>query len=752
MRWSFPPIETISPYLMGNMEFDLRDPQIREQVRNLIFYDDEFLFRTLLGLDDSLFSYDIHSSWLRLAEESRKTMLLAPRDSLKCLHPLTLVPSKFGSHYLKNLPEQFQISSVFNSQESNVNVKGTSNTNFIIRVVADEPFNFWVYASKEHEFFCFDMTLSEFVVVKAEDLNISKHFPLISKPPNFKPFIKATDSVLNLIASSTLNEFNDKGEVDSRIFNLSTESFVKLLPKLKFELIKDVDPFTLNTIQVLKFYHGLIKGFPNILPAIKEKLMFKDKRSLSAGEIAFLLDADTDFKPTPLQTSEGTYFTKLKSVDHISIKPEKLQFIDINTTNKHYIANGFVTHNSTVRTVGGILRRALKDPEKRYAIISATGKLASGYVRKIKRICEFNPIIRYCFNDVISPADIVKWSGEALEFKRKSIFPEPTIWSLGVGTDFTGFHFDVAYFEDLVTIKHRQSVALRKSTWDWFKLTAIPALDRKKGEGHITGTRYHWDDMYTKITEIAETSGDWKILRQPACDEDLLTQDIYKSFWPERFPEDELRAIREDYGEETFQLQYQVAGGLVLGQKEYVQKLRDSIIPIESAAKTVDHVLGVDLASKGLADSRVPKHRKSNFSTTVIGRHEETGKFVVCSVKSIKRPSLNDQREYVYSEYTTYNCLIAGIEFNAYQNVFKEYLEEGSTPIGIKPIKSFNSKDARHDFIIDLIKSEGLFFLEGMCQPLIDELFTYPENTADSIDSCFFALKVSMRDMNLRFV
>ena len=56
----------------------------------------------------------------------------------------------------------------------------------------------------------------------------------------------------------------------------------------------------------------------------------------------------------------------------------------------------------------------------------------------------------------------------------------------------------------------------------------------------------------------------------------------------------------------------------------------------------------------------------------------------------------------------------AGIEFNAYQNVFKEYLEESSTPIGIKPIKSFNSKDARHDYIINLVKSGGLFFLEGM--------------------------------------
>ena len=752
MRWSFPAIETISPYLMGNMDFDLRDAQVREQVRNLVFYDDEFLFRTLLGLDDSLFSYDIHSSWIQLAEQSPKTMLLAPRDSLKCLHPLTLVPSKFSCHYLKDLSEQTKISSVFNSQESTVNVKGTSNTDYVIRVVADDPFNFWVYASKEHEFFCFDMTRSEFVVIKAEDLRPAHHFPLISRPPNFQPFIEAADPVLNKIATNTVDMLNDRGEMDSRVFSLNTSSFLRLLPKLQFKLLTDIDPFVLNTIQILKFYHGLLKSVPNIIPSIKEKLMLKNKRSLSVGEIAFLLDADTDFKPTPLQTSEGTYFTKLKSVDHITVDSEPLQFLDINTTNKHYIANGFVTHNSTVRTVGGILRRALKDPEKRYAIISATGKLASGYVRKIKRICEYNPIIRYCFSDVISPADIVKWTGEALEFKRTSIYPEPTIWSLGVGTDFTGFHFDVAYFEDLVTIKHRQSVALRKSTWDWFKLTAIPALDRKKGEGHITGTRYHWDDMYTKITEIAEASGSWKILRQPACDEELLSQGIYKSFWPERFPEEELQSIREDFGEETFQLQYQVAGGAALGQNEYIQKLRDAIIPQESLAKTVDHVLGVDLASQGLADSRVPKNRKSNFSTTVLGRHIETGKYIVCNVNSIKRPTLNDQREYVYSEYETYKCLIAGIEFNAYQNVFKEYLEEGSTPIGIRPIKSFNSKDARHEYIINLIKSGGLFFLEGMCQPLIDELYTYPENTADSIDSCFFALKVCMRDVNLRFV
>ena len=235
MRWSFPAIETISPYLMGNMEFDLRDPQIREQVRNLIFYDDEFLFRTLLGLDDTLFSYDIHSSWLRLADQNSKTMLLAPRDSLKCLHPLTLVPSELECHYLKDLPEQSQISSVFNSQKSVVNIKGVSNANYVIRIVADEPFNFWVYASKEHEFFCYDMTRSEFSTIKAENLNLNCHFPLISRPPEFNPFVNADNSVLNSIVANTVNTLNIKGELDNRIFSLSTDSFLHFLSKLKFK-------------------------------------------------------------------------------------------------------------------------------------------------------------------------------------------------------------------------------------------------------------------------------------------------------------------------------------------------------------------------------------------------------------------------------------------------------------------------------------------------------------------------------------
>lgn len=762
MRWSFPPIETINPYLMGNQNFDLRESAVREQVKQLIFEDDEFLFRVLLNLDDTLYVPEIHIKWLRLADSSRQTMLLAPRDSLKCLHPSTLIPNKLGCNYLGDLREQETISSVFENENSIVNMKGSTSVNYIVKITADNPFNFWLYASKDHEFFCFDIVRSAFDTVKAEDLNVDKHFPLLAKPLDFNPFVDANELVLNLLVRS-LHHLPNSQQFNSDIFQLNTSSFSKLLEKIIEDRVLwnriNVDDndlmFVKNTLRVLMFYHGMIEVTKsNVIPFLKSKLLLKNKRSLNISEIAFLLDVESDFKPTPLQTTENAYFTRIKQIDHIYIDSGDMRFEDISTSTKHYIANGFVTHNSTVRTIGGILRAALKEPERRYAIISATGKLANSYVRKIKRICEFNPAIRYCFNDIISPNEVARWSGEALEFKRNSTFPEPTIWGLGVGTDFTGFHFDVAFFEDLVTIKHKHSPTLRESTWDWFKLAAMPALDKKRGEGHITGTRYHWNDLYGKIIEITEATGAWTILRQPACDEELLSQGVFKSFWPERFPEDDLMAVRSDYGEEAFQLQYQVAGGVTISDQDYIQKIREAILPLESLNSLIDHVIGVDLASKGMKQGQIAsrERKKSKFSISAVARHSITGKFVVCEVISISRPTLNDQREHVYSQYEKYNCLIAGIELNAYQNVFREYLEEGTTPIGIKPIQSFNSKDARFEYIVNLIKSGNLFFIENQCQAVIDELFTYPENTADSIDSLFFALKVCLRDTNIRYL
>lgn len=749
-RWAFPPLDTINPFLLGMSQYDLRDSEIQERVRNLVVTNSNFYFKTILGLD---FHKEFHVDWFQYELQNKRTLLLAPRDSLKCVHPLTIIPSKDGSSYIQEFQKYIpqSISSVFKSLESKINAVGTSKEKTVRKIKIGPPYNFWIISSDEHKFFCFNIAKNKFEVVESRYLNSVNHLLMLARPSVYEPLLEVNDYTEFDKYLEYLVEYR---HLHPSILKLNKESFDKFQAWIysvwSKEYIEKNFPWAMNAINILNFYFGNYNDDSNAKRLLKSRLMY-NQQSLDRDQIAFLVDEDSDFIPSPLQCNKNLVcFVPIDSNEVIQVS---VTMYDCACDNSHYIANGFVTHNSTVTTVGACLYSALTDPEKRYAIISSTGKLATGYVRKIRRICQTNPVIRYCFQDVVNPNEIKVWSSEAIEFVRKSIYPEPTIWALGEGTDFTGFHFDEAHFDDLVTLKHRKSATLRKHTWDWFKMTAIPAINRMGGVAHVKGTRYHWDDMYGKLIEISESTGGFKILRTPAFDEKLFNQSppVYKSFWPERFSVNEMLEFRTNYGEEAFQLQYMCAAGAVLTEKNYLNKIKERILPIEALKHIVDVVLGVDLASKGTLHG-TPDAKKSSFSITAIGRHEILGKWVALESIKIKRPTLHEQREWVESMTLKWNPLLAAIEQNAYQNVFSEYLEEGSVPVSIKPIKSFESKDARFDYIMGLIAAGSLYFIEGLTQPLLNEIYSYPECTADAIDSCFFALRTGYREPRIRFM
>lgn len=748
MRFTFPELETISPYLFGNKDYDLRDSSIRQTVRDLSMSQPEFFFRAVLGND---FYKDFHVNWFNFSFQHPRTLLLAPRDSLKCLHSSTLVANPKGCQYAPEIKAGSFLTSVFKNPVSEVNHVGSKLIKDSLKIYLDEPFNFWIRVSMEHKFFAFDIYTDKFFQVTACNLDKSRHLVLLCRPPVFYPDLILSAYEIRKAVDKSFNLGFLTNEILQSDINTFRRIIRRILKKFTWEKIRSDSPFIYNSIRVLQFFHGL-NDFNN--DSIKLLLKSHCRRfgNLNRDKIAFILDQETDYRPLPLQVNDNfSYFTKIDKIEKIASN-YAIEFYDFNVSNSHYIANGFVTHNSSFRTVGAVLYSALRDPERRYAIVSSTGKLATGYVKKIKRTCERNQVIRYCFNDVVNPREMSTWTNEALEFMRTSIFPEPTIWALGVGTDFTGFHFEEAFFDDLVTIRHRRSATLRQQAWDWFRLTALPALDKKHGRGHVTGTRYHWDDMYGKLYEIAETSETWKISRTPALDEHLLSQNVYKSFWPERFSEEDLRQIRTDYGEETFQLQYQCAAGIALADKHFLNKIRDSIVPVSVTDKVIDIVLGSDLASRGGSNSQIPIAKKASFSLVALGRHSETNKFIVLECIKIKKPSIGAKREWIKVLHLKWNPLIVAIEQQSQQSDFMDYLGEGDFPISIKPVKSFESKEARFEYILGLIASGSLFFIEESCQPLIEEMYIFPDCTADAIDALFFALRVAYHEPDIKFM
>lgn len=427
------------------------------------------------------------------------------------------------------------------------------------------------------------------------------------------------------------------------------------------------------------------------------------------------------------------YVKRLQKVERVSRNAE---VFDIQTTHGLYIANSSVVHNSTILDVGFALWSALNDPNIRIGVVSKTSEKSSGFVGKIKGLCEKNKWIRLLFRDVVDPARAEKWTQSALTFNRTEIYPEPTISALGVGTSLGGSHFNIILFDDLVDIDHAHSRSKREKLWNWFRHVAMPTLDVMADEtrAHLIGTRYHREDLYGKLLSLIEKGNtEWQFYIQPAMLPDG------SSFWPERYSLKFLNSIRNDFGDDVFFLQYQNDDSFLSSGFASVSEFDEvKIIPDDKDLSKYERYMGVDLATS--SERRNPK--KASFAIVVIAYDRDQKRVLVDRTYKKKIVRLPDQRELVYQFYKEYQPELVVVESNAYQSVFVDYLDEGADElIPISEIYSSEAKEVHHEQIMSLVRRGKVLFRESMTDDLISELVTFPECTFDLGDALSFALK-----------
>jgi len=427
------------------------------------------------------------------------------------------------------------------------------------------------------------------------------------------------------------------------------------------------------------------------------------------------------------------FFKKIKEVRRFRSDSE---VFDIQTSHGVYIANSVVVHNSTILDVGFSLWSALRDPNIRIAIVSKTSDKSSGFVSKIKGLCEKNKWLRLLFRDKVHPASAERWTQSALTFNRTEIFPEPTISALGVGTSLGGSHFNIILFDDLVDIDHAHSKSKRDKLWDWFRHVAMPTLDvlSEETRAHIIGTRYHRHDLYGRlIKRIEEGQSEWQVFVQPAMLPDGT------SFWPEKFDVSFLQSIRRDYGDDVFMLQYQNDSTFLSGgYADEVDFTDVKVIPDDKDLSKFERFMGVDLAT---SSTRV-NPRKACFAVVIIAFDRERKLVMVDKTYRKKVVRLPDQKELVYHFYREFTPELINIESNAYQSVFIDYLDEGGDELlPITTIYSSTAKEVHHEQIMSLVRRGKILFRESATDDLISELISFPDTTFDLGDASSFALK-----------
>lgn len=152
-----------------------------------------------------------------------------------------------------------------------------------------------------------------------------------------------------------------------------------------------------------------------------------------------------------------------------------------------------------------IIQKLLQNPNRVIGLISATGKLVEKETKDIKRwLC--TPLLRQLFPEIIPDPgkDFRNWElsrGDEFTMRRDRtvgfVPQDPQLTGVGIGAEITGIHLTDLFMEDVVTWMNIQTAEqMDKAEQFW---SYMQSIIEKGAEVTITGTFYHYLDLYNKI-------------------------------------------------------------------------------------------------------------------------------------------------------------------------------------------------------------------------------------------------------------
>jgi predicted phage terminase large subunit-like protein len=98
----------------------------------------------------------------------------------------------------------------------------------------------------------------------------------------------------------------------------------------------------------------------------------------------------------------------------------------------------------------------------------------------------------------------VVWRANALQVNRSKIFKEPTLFACSLGVIMTGWHYDLALFDDIVTFENSKTPDAAHKVLSWVRDVESVLNPRNESTGLgdetvILGTRYYKHDYYAHL-------------------------------------------------------------------------------------------------------------------------------------------------------------------------------------------------------------------------------------------------------------
>lgn len=402
---------------------------------------------------------------------------------------------------------------------------------------------------------------------------------------------------------------------------------------------------------------------------------------------------------------------------------------------------------SSIVTVGYSLQR-LADEEHltlggrnlRITIVNATDPNASSFVGEIAAHLKENKRFRELYGDYSKFSS--KWTDHAVTVERTKILKEPTLSAAGALGNIVCQHNDLIIVDDLCNLEDMQSKAVREKKIVFFQ--SLFDILEPHGQMIVIGSRWHPDDVYGFILKNKkEMFPDFKVVIKKAIKEDGT------AYFPKKFPLENLKKLKNKKGTAFFNAQYQQdASGLVgkVLKPQWLNKfwsttpdLTRGIIPLP---KDLSIYQGIDLA---ISEEDV----NAFFVICTVGISQADPTKIYLLDFLYKHCGFPTQIQLVKMKNEQFKPLIIGIENNAYQEAFPQFLrmDPDISKVPIRGIRSSVNKLARIGAMAPLFEFGMVILRKGMENEEFGIEYThFPDGDykRDLLDGLHIAIKTTI--------
>lgn len=326
--------------------------------------------------------------------------------------------------------------------------------------------------------------------------------------------------------------------------------------------------------------------------------------------------------------------------------------------------------------------------------------------------------------------------------------------AVGVGGSITGRGADYFIVDDpFKDRKEADSETIREDRWKWLKQVARTRLT-PKGCMVILQTRWHEDDIIGRVASDEDWTsywnwkkGDkakWVRLTLPAiAEDDEPHRKKGEALWPEQYPLEEIKEIKQEIGPYGFSALYQQNPvddesrefkknwlNYIEWEKVDMKRTRN-FVTIDPGGKKVEHDFS------GIVRNYVDS--QNNWHIKAMRVHIDSAELI----------------DYIFKLHDE-GFEVIGIEDTVYTQAIKPFLNEECRKRNkfpkIEPLKHRgSSKESRIRGLIPRYSSGSVYHIKGECSDLEEEMRTFPKGTYDdTLDALAYQNEIAEPPMEER--